>query len=222
VTRSSSATVLAACLVLVVLPVLADVPAAEIPTVEASQPGEAYAPLDRGLWGELGLGMLYPLSDRYFKTGGLDFGLGFGYWRKRLRVGGELRYTFVGGFDDPAYTYRVDFGPYVGGVLYESPRFSVVLSSRSLLSRAGTRRVKKVAEGQWRCSGDHCEEVGAMFSSIPYRAFVGLSATADLTVTISKTFLRFSYMRTRWLSHHGTEGPDHQDWLHFACGFSAR
>ena len=49
------------------------------------------------VWGELGVGVLAPLGERFDEAGGFDVGLALGWRRKRMRLGGELRYSFAMG-----------------------------------------------------------------------------------------------------------------------------
>lgn len=189
------------------------------------EPAESDAALKQvivdGMWAYIGLGAASAIKGRYFKTGGLDFALGLARSWRRVRLGGELRYTFLGGFDDPSdiYRYRVDIGPLHSVVLLERESLALSVGTRSLFSRAGTRRQASNG-GSWECRADVCEDVGTTFHSIPYRAFYGFSATADLMLEWRGYFLRGSYMRTRWVADHGISAPKHQDWVHVSFGFS--
>jgi hypothetical protein len=167
--------------------------------------------------------VLVPSSQRERGTQGVDVGLATGWLHRRLRLGGELRYAFLGAFDTPKNSYRTDLGPYVGGELFRSDRFTLILGSRSLFSRAGTYRREEVNPGYWLCRHDTCTKEGVTYRSVPFVAFYGFSAAADVTLALfSNLFVRVSYVRTRWFWNHDLPAPAHQAWWHVTVGLIPR
>ncbi len=196
------------------------------PLVTLEEPGEVVlgpTESEHGAWLHVGGGLAFATKAREYRSGGLDGALGMAYAWRTLRAGVEFRFTAVGGFDEACeiWCYRVDVGPLHSVVLVQRESFVLSAGTRSMFSRAGTRRVERRG-GSWDCRGDHCEKVGEAFHAIPYRVFYGFSATADLMLEWRGYFLRASFIRTRWLWDHGMRAPKHQDWVQVSFGVSGK
>lgn len=178
-----------------------------------------------GGFGEFSLGTLVAASSREAGTGGLDAGFSFGAQYARLRIGGEIRYTFLGGFDsyqdNLKAPYRIDLGPYFAGSLYKKGALELWLGTRIMFSRAGTYRREQVDPGTWECYGDTCTNSTAEYQQVPFKAFFGFTPTVDLTATFKWAFLRFSFLQSHWLWDHATRAPGTQRWFHVALGFGS-
>jgi hypothetical protein len=194
---------LVALLLAVPLTLRADAPPVEETGQEVPRP--------EPVWMQWSAGVLVSAQQDQHKDGGVDLGGAVGWARKRLRLGGELRYTFAGGYDSESSVYRLDMGLHLGGQLVQLGEFSVWLSTRQLFTRAGTyRREQPHVIGSY----DSTER------TIPYVALYGLSSTADLSLVWKGALVRISLLRTWWFAGHELSPPPAQYWVHLALGGS--
>lgn len=189
------------------------------PAVRAESPSSS--------WVQLGLGVSLPIPRGERRDGGLDLGAAYGFRHGRFRVGAELRYTFLGGFDVTSQiyrasesTYRLDLGPAFAFELFSAGPISVQLGARGLFSRSGTYRRSGALLGTWECDAHGCTSNGEPSYEVPFVAFYGFSATLDVVAVFPSCFLRLSAMRTRWFRGHEVEPPKVQHWFQFALGFA--
>jgi hypothetical protein len=196
----------------------ADAAASSAPALHESAPTS---------WMQLGLGASLTLPRGERRDGGLDLGAAYGFRQGRFRVGAELRYTYLGGFDVATQiyraseaTYRVDLGPAFAVELFSSGRVSLQLGARALFSRSGTYRRSGALLGSWECDAGGCSSDGVPSRAVPFVAFYGFSAALDMVAVFPSFFLRVSALRTRWFRGHEVEPPKVQHWLQFALGFA--
>lgn len=168
---------------------------------------------ERTTWLQASVGYLLPVPRANRHDQGLDLGLAYG-WRHRIwRLGGEARYTFLGGFDAEQPTYRFDIGVLGAAQAFTSRYVALQFGIRGLFSRAGTYRRSDVPVQRSGPMGPETE-------SVSFVAWYGITASFDVTLLFPFCFVRASGMHTSWYWSHERDSPWMEHWAHFAVGYA--